>query len=82
MWKTGMMQWQLDLVVRLERGLGRPVLATDLKCIDWDPARETLSVVERPLLGELRANNLTSNVFRTWNAGRAQQAAQGRSRGK
>jgi hypothetical protein len=68
MWKTGMNQWQRDLIVRLERGLGRPLQQVDLACVAWDAGAETLSVVSRPLLGELRANNLTSNVFRTWTA--------------
>ena len=66
MWKTGLKKWQRDLIGRLERGLGRPLLAADLACVAWDRGGETLSVVTRPLLGELRAQNLTSNVFRTW----------------
>ena len=65
MWKTGMKQWQCELIDRLERGLGRPLLRADFDCVAWNLAGETLSVVGRPLLGELRANNLTSNVFRT-----------------
>jgi hypothetical protein len=77
MWKTGMRQWQRDLVGRLEQGLGRPVLAADLACVVWDSAGETLSVVGSPLLGELRANNLTSNVFRTWNARKSRNTALG-----
>jgi hypothetical protein len=67
MWKTGLEQWQQDLIGRLERGLGRPLVLVDIDCIAWNPEAETLSVVARPLLGELRANNLTSNVFRKWN---------------
>ena len=66
MWKARLMQWQRNLLDRLERGLGRPLLPADLCCIAWNPSGETLCVVERPLLGELRAANLTSNVFRTW----------------
>ena len=58
--------WQQTLVVRLERGLGRPLVPADLECVVWGTARETLTVAARPLLGELRANNMTSNVFRTW----------------
>ena len=65
-WKTHMQRWQRDLVGRLERGLGRPLLPADLACVDWDRGRETLSVVARPLLGELRRNNMVSHVFRTW----------------
>ena len=68
MWKTGLKQWQHNLIGRLERGLGRPLVAVDLECVAWDVGGETLAVVGRPLLGELRANNVTSNVFRTWSA--------------
>ena len=66
MWKADLKQWQRDLVVRLERGLGRPLLPADLACVIWNLTGETLSVASRPLLGELRRGNLTSNVFRTW----------------
>jgi hypothetical protein len=69
MWKTRMKQWQRELIARLERGLGRPLMRADFDCVAWNVEGETLSVVGRPLLGELRANNLTSNVFRTWTAG-------------
>ena len=65
-WKAHMQRWQRDLVGRLERGLGRPLIPADLACVDWDRGRETLSVVARPLLGELRRNNMVSHVFRTW----------------
>jgi hypothetical protein len=71
MWKSGLNEWQLSLGARLERGLGRSLLPADLACIAWDLSGKTLSVVRRPLLAELRANNLTSNVFRTWVAGAA-----------
>jgi hypothetical protein len=69
MWKSGLKPWQQDLVGRLERGLGRPLLSADVACVAWDSVRETLSVVGRPLLVELRRNNLTSHVFRTWRPG-------------
>ena len=36
----------------------------DAECLAWNLVKETMSVVTQPLLGELRANNLTSNVFR------------------
>jgi hypothetical protein len=68
MWKTALEQWQQDLIERLERGLGRQLSFADMECIAWNPDGGTLSVVARPLLGELRANNLTSNIFRNWNA--------------
>jgi hypothetical protein len=68
-------QWQRELMLRLERGLGRPLGAADTECIAWNVVEKTLSVVARPLLGELRANNLTSNVFRHWNGGFADRAA-------
>lgn len=74
MWNTELKPWQLDLIVRLETGLRRPLHETDVACLAWDSVRETLSVVGRPLLGELRANNLTSNVFRNWNAGHQQSS--------
>ena len=74
MWKAGLDPWQLDLIARLERGLGRPLLPADLACVAWEPGGKVMSVVERPLLGELRANNLTSNVFRTWDAGAGRNA--------
>ena len=73
MWKASLEQWQLDLIVRLERGLGRPLLPADLACVAWESAGKVMSVVGRPLLGELRTNNLTSNVFRTWTAGAARR---------
>ena len=56
--------WQRELILRLERGLGRPLKHADAECLAWNLMKETMSVVTQPLLGELRANNLTSNVFR------------------
>ena len=66
-----MEQWQHDLIGRLERGLGRPLTHIDLPFVAWDTNGRTLSVVSRPLLDELRSNNLKSNVFRTWRPGPA-----------
>ena len=66
MWKSGLKEWQVILGERLERGLGRRLLPADLACMAWDLSHRTLSVMRHPLLLELRANNLTSNVFRTW----------------
>jgi hypothetical protein len=79
--ETGLKPWQQDLVGRLEAGLGRPLLPVDFACVAWDSVRGTLSVVGRPLLGELRANNLTSNVFRTWKMGSRPTSAEKRSAG-
>ena len=61
---AGLESWQRELVVRLERGLGRRLLPADFECITWNLAAGTMSVAAQPLLGELRDNNLTSNVFR------------------
>src|SRR5512132_2727713 len=46
MWKTGLDPWQLDLIARLERGLGRPLLPADLACVAWEPGGKVMSVVE------------------------------------
>ena len=62
--ETGLMVWQQELVVRLERGLGRALGPRDAGCIAWNLNAETMSVATQPLLDELRSNNLTSNVFR------------------
>jgi hypothetical protein len=75
MWKDRLEQWQRDLIARLERGLGRPLVPADLVSLVWEPGRQVMSVVGHPLLGELRTNNLTSNVFRTWNAATARRGA-------
>jgi hypothetical protein len=63
--KSGLTPWQRELLLRLERGLGRRLKSSDAKCITWNATAHTLSVVARPLLGELRDMNLTSNVFRS-----------------
>jgi hypothetical protein len=62
--ETGLMTWQKELVIRLERGLGRALGPGDARCIAWNLSAETMSVASQPLLDELRSNNLTSNVFR------------------
>jgi hypothetical protein len=64
-WKSALPQWQQNLVVRLERALGRELLSADLDCIVWNAAGESLIVEAPPLLQELRRRNLISNVFRT-----------------
>ena len=60
-------QWQQNLIVRLERDLDRGLTASDLGCVAWNPAAETLTVQSAPLLSELRSRNLISNVFRSRN---------------
>ncbi len=70
MWESPLLQWQQNLLERLERALGRKLNDADVRCVSWNSAGETLTVVTQPLLGELRAANLTSNVFRAANRGR------------
>ena len=70
MWDNPLLQWQQNLLERLERALGRTLGDADGRCLAWDPASETLTVVTQPLLGELRSQNLISNVFRAGNRGR------------
>jgi hypothetical protein len=69
-WESPLLQWQQNLLERLERALGRKLSDADVRCVSWNTAGETLTVVTQPLLGELRAANLTSNVFRAANRGR------------
>lgn len=59
-------EWQRQLIERLERGMSRPITDQDMSCIAWDAQRRTLTVQSPPLLDELRARNLISNVFRTF----------------
>ena len=56
--------WRQQLVRRLEKALGRDLLDADLACIVWNDAGGTLTVQSQPLLTELRARNLISNIFR------------------
>ena len=65
MWKSALAQWQQNLVIRLERALGRELVDADLQCIAWNAAIESLTVEAQPLLRELRSRNLISNVFRS-----------------
>jgi hypothetical protein len=69
MWRSALLQWQQNLVTRLERALGRELVVADLDCIAWNSATQALTV-EAPLLRELRSRNLISNVFRSRNVGR------------
>ena len=61
-------EWQRQLVNRLERGMCRPITDEDMTCVRWDPEGRTLTVQSPPLLAELRARNLISNVFRTFSS--------------
>ena len=65
MWKSKLTQWQQTLVIRLERALGRDLVADDMEGIVWNQANEALTVQTSLLLGELRSRNLISNVFRS-----------------
>ncbi len=56
--------WQQQLLIRLEGDMGRTMLDADLACLVWNNAAGTLTVQLAPLLLELRARNLISNVFR------------------
>ena len=60
-----LVKWQLDLVARLEGALRRKLVAADFDCIVWNTDAEALRVEAMPLLKELRARNLTSNIFRS-----------------
>ncbi|HEV8293314.1 MAG TPA: hypothetical protein VGP94_15365 [Tepidisphaeraceae bacterium] len=60
-----LLKWQLDLVARLEGALRRKLVAADFDCIVWNTAGEAMRVEAMPLLKELRARNLTSNIFRS-----------------
>ena len=44
--------------------MGRPMVDADHACLVWNDAAGTLTVQATPLLAELRARNLISNVFR------------------
>jgi hypothetical protein len=57
--------WRQRLLTRLERDMGRGMLDADLACIVWNDAIGTLTVQSSPLLVELKARNLVSNVFRS-----------------
>jgi hypothetical protein len=46
----------------------RPITDEDMTCVRWDPEGRTLTVQSPPLLAELRARNLISNVFRTFSS--------------
>jgi hypothetical protein len=70
MWKSKLLQWQQSLIARLERDLGRSLVADDLPCIGWNDLARTLSVERSPLRQEARSRNLISLVFRSRDYGR------------
>ena len=57
--------WRDRLLVRLERGMGRPLGDADRASLLWNDALGTVTVQASPLLSELRARGMASNVFRT-----------------
>ena len=65
--KTELLQWQQNLINRLERDLGRALVAADLPCITWNQSGQTLIVDQPPLRAELKSRNLISNVYRSAN---------------
>ena len=73
MWKNKLRLWQIGLVERLERNLGRSLRPIDLEYILWNSAAETLTV-EGPLLEELRRESVMPNVFRSRYRGPGQQS--------
>ena len=64
MWKNQLTLWQIGLVERLERNLGRPLTPEDLVHMIWNFAAETLTVEGR-LLEELRRESVMPSVFRS-----------------
>ena len=67
--EASLLGWQKNLVVRLEGALRRRLVAADFDCIAWNVTGEAMTVEAMPLLGELRARNLTSKVFRSRRTG-------------
>jgi hypothetical protein len=63
--ESSLSYWQQVLVRRLEGALGRPLVDADMNCIAWNADAQTLTVETAPLLRELRARNLISNIFRS-----------------
>jgi hypothetical protein len=70
MLNADLLQWQQNLLMRLERCLGRPLVAQDMICLAWNIPGESLTVETLPLLRELRSRNSISNVFRSQKTGR------------
>ncbi len=64
MWKNQLRLWQIGLIERLERNLGRSLTPEDLEHLLWNTAAETLTVEGR-LLEELRRESVMPNVFRS-----------------
>ena len=69
--------WQKHLIERLEAAMSRPITTADLTCVMWNVQAHTLTVQSIPLLTELRARNLVSNVFRTFSPRRRGNSAPG-----
>lgn len=65
MWGSPLADWQQKLVTRLERGIGRALTPVDVESVAWDWKGRSMTVQTFPLLGELRAHGLISNVFRS-----------------
>jgi hypothetical protein len=66
---SALLDWQRVVIVRLEGALQRKLAPADFNCIGWNMTGEALIVEAWPLLKELRARNMTSNIFRsprTW----------------
>jgi hypothetical protein len=52
-------------VERLEGSLRRKLVSADFDCIVWNAVGQSMRVQALPLLTEVRARNLTSNIFRS-----------------
>jgi hypothetical protein len=57
--------WRRTLLERLEQGMGRALVDADRASLVWNEAAGTLTVQSSPLLTELRARGMASNVFRS-----------------
>jgi hypothetical protein len=57
--------WRDRLLARLESGMGRPMSDADRASLLWNDANGTVTVQASPLLAELRARGMASNVFRS-----------------
>ena len=67
MWETQLVQWQQNLIARLERDLGRELVPADMTCITWNQTAHTMTVEQKPLRTELQSHSLISNVYRSSN---------------
>ena len=62
-----LVEWQQNLIRRLERDLGRELVPADMPCIAWNQTAHTLTVEQKPLRAELQSRSLISNVYRSMN---------------